>query len=87
METASIKIPMDLTHLLKVRKRDLAKVVREYVAVEMYREGTISLGKAAEIAGISRWEMLEILAVKKVPLQYYPEDLEDDVKQLKKILE
>lgn len=86
MKVTSIEVPEELTYLLKTRDKDLPKKVRELLAVELYREGVISLGKAAEIAGVSKWEMFEILAAKKIPLQYYPEDLEEDVKTLKRLL-
>jgi len=69
-----------------VRERELPKVLREIIAVNLYKEGLISLGKASEIAGVSRWEMFDILAAKKIPLQYYPEDLEEDIETLKKVL-
>ena len=61
-------------------------MLREIIAVNLYKEGLISLGKASEIAGVSRWEMFDILAAKKIPLQYYPEDLEEDIETLKKVL-
>ena len=86
MEKISIDVPKDLIHILKVRERELPKVLREIIAVNLYKEGLISLGKASEIAGVSRWEMLDILAAKKIPLQYYPEDLEEDIETLKKVL-
>lgn len=69
-----------------MRERELPKVLREIIAVNLYKEGLISLGKASEIAGVSRWEMFDILAAKKIPLQYYPEDLEEDIETLKKVL-
>ena len=86
MEQISIDVPKDLIHILKVRERELPKVLREIIAVNLYKEGLISLGKASEIAGVSRWEMFDILAAKKIPLQYYPEDLEEDIETLKKVL-
>ncbi len=86
MEKISIDVPKDLIHILKVRERELPKVLREIIAVNLYKEGLISLGKASEIAGVSRWEMFDILAAKKIPLQYYPEDLEEDIETLKKVL-
>ncbi|MCD6209599.1 MAG: UPF0175 family protein [Methanophagales archaeon] len=86
MEKISIDVPKDLIHVLKVRERELPKVLREIIAVNLYKEGLISLGKASEIAGVSRWEMFDILAAKKIPLQYYPEDLEEDIETLKKVL-
>ena len=86
MEKISIDVPKDLIHVLKVRERELPKVLREIIAVNLYKESLISLGKASEIAGVSRWEMFDILAAKKIPLQYYPEDLEEDIETLKKML-
>ncbi len=86
MEKISIDVPKDLIHILKVRERELPKVLREIIAVNLYKEGLISLGKASEIAGVSRWEMFDILATKKIPLQYYPEDLKEDIETLKKVL-
>lgn len=49
-------------------------------AVEAYREGTVTLSRAAEIAGITVWEMIDLLAQRKVPTQYEIEDLEEDLK-------
>ena len=56
------------------------------MAIELYREGKVSLGKAAEIAGITRWEMMEILTSKGVPIQYDVKDLEKDIKTLEEML-
>ena len=62
------------------------KVLREIIAVNLYKDGLISLGKTSEIAGVSKWEMFDILAAKKIPVQYYPEDLEEDIETLKSLL-
>lgn len=86
METVSVDLPKELLHIMKVRKLDFTRAIRESLAVELYREGLISLGKASEIAMVSKWEMFEILAAKKVPLQYYPEDLKQDIETLKSVL-
>ncbi len=86
METISIDFPKDLINIFKVREKDLSGHVRKSLAVELYRDGLISIGKAAEIAGVSIWEILETVALKKIPIQYYPEDLKEDIKTLKKVL-
>jgi predicted HTH domain antitoxin len=44
-----------------------ARELRIAAAVEWYREGRISQGQAAEIAGLGRAEFLEALARAKVP--------------------
>jgi len=51
-------------------------------ALESYREGLVTLSRAAEIAGISVWEMIDILAKRKIPPQYDIEDFEEDLKAL-----
>jgi predicted HTH domain antitoxin len=86
METIPIELPRDVIHIFKVREKELPKVVRELIAVTLYEEGRISLGKAAELAGVSRWEMSDILAAKRIPIQYYPEDLDEDIETLKEVL-
>ena len=86
METVSIDFPRDLINIFKIREKEFPHKVRETLSIELYREGLVSIGKAAEIAKVSIWEMQEILAGKKVPLNYYSEDLEADIKTLKKVL-
>jgi predicted HTH domain antitoxin len=86
METVSIDFPRDLINIFKIREKEFPHKVRATLSVELYREGLVSIGKAAEIAKVSIWEMQEILAEKKVPLNYYSEDLETDIKTLKKVL-
>jgi|LGVE01.1.fsa_nt_gb predicted HTH domain antitoxin len=86
METIAVTIPKELIHIFKIREKDLSKAVRESLAIELYREGKISMGKAAEIAKLSRWEMFELLGRKEIPLQYYPEDFKQDIETLEKML-
>lgn len=50
--------------------------------IGLYALGEISLGKAAERAGVSRWEMRDVLAEAGVTLRLGPqneEELEDEV--------
>ena len=86
MKEISVKVPRDLVRILKVKDEEVPKLVRLYLAIELYREGKVSLGKAAEIAGVTKWEMTEILASKEVPIQYDVEDLEKDIKILEELL-
>jgi len=68
-----------------VVERALEHYIREWrlnKAVESYRDGLITLSRAAEIAGVSIWEMIDVLVQKKVTLQYSVEDLEEDLRAL-----
>jgi predicted HTH domain antitoxin len=42
--------------------RELVELGRTYFAITQYKEGIISLGKAAEIAGLTISEMIDLLA-------------------------
>ncbi len=53
-------------------------------ALELYRNGTVTLSRAAEIAGVSIWEMIDMLEKKKIVLQYDTEDFEEDLKTLER---
>ncbi|WP_297063765.1 UPF0175 family protein [Thermococcus sp.] len=86
MGEVTVTVPSDLVRILKVDRDEVPRVVRLYLAVELYREGLISLGKAAEIAGLSKWEMMEVLASKGVPLNYNRRDLEEDIETLERLV-
>ena len=81
-----VEIPDDLEVILKIDKKDIPKAVKLYLAIELYREGKISLGKASEIAGISKEEMMEVLSRKGIPISYDIDDLKEDIKRLECLL-
>jgi predicted HTH domain antitoxin len=62
-------------------------VKKRYSAVELYREGRLSLGKAAELAGArSKWEMLLLLSERGVPLDYTADDAGKNLQTLGDVL-
>jgi predicted HTH domain antitoxin len=73
--TKTMSIRMDrenfefLSELTKEQKSDLSKAVRDMVtrgrilfAVEQYKKGEASLGRAAELAGVAVGQMMTILS-------------------------
>jgi len=71
-ETMSIRMDREnfdfLNELTKEQKRDLSKTVRDMVArgrvlfaVERYKKGDASLGRAAELAGLRVGQMMALL--------------------------
>ena len=62
-------------------RRLLSNAVQEWLienALEQYRDGKITIGRAAGMVGISLREMITIAAKKGVPFQYSLDDLEED---------
>ena len=94
-EVVSARLPKEMVRFIEeiareervdkstILERALEHYLREWrinKAVELYRDGLITLSRAAEIAGVSIWEMIDVLAQKKVILQYGVEDFEEDLK-------
>ena len=52
-------------------------------AIRRYRDGDVSLGRAAEIAGMSLWRFLDILEDRRVEVNYTESDLETDLAALR----
>jgi predicted HTH domain antitoxin len=85
-----VKLIEEFAHEEKVDKstildRALEMYTREWSlkkALELYRNGRITLSRAAEIAGLSIWEIIDALEKRKIVLQYDAEDFEEDVKTL-----
>lgn len=48
-------------------------------ALKQYRNGNITLGRAAEIAGIPLREMMTIATKRGIPFQYSLDDLNEDI--------
>lgn len=63
--------------LLKRGMRDM----RLELGVDAYRAEKVTLGRAAEIAGLGTWDFLALMADKHLELHYGVEDLESDLAQ------
>ncbi len=54
--------------------------LKEEHALKLYSQGRVTLWKAAGLAGLSLWEILEKVKEKKIPLIYDIEDAKHDIK-------
>ncbi|HET7151662.1 MAG TPA: UPF0175 family protein [Candidatus Acidoferrum sp.] len=96
--TKTMSIRMDrenfefLSALTKEERTDLSKTVRDLVtrgrvllAVEKYRDGEASLGKASELAGLSIGQMMAVLADFGVESRIEKEDYLQGLRNIAKI--
>lgn len=67
--------------LRKILERGLEELELEK-AIELYREGRATLWRAAEIADVPLWKMMEVIREKKIPLKYTVEDAEEDLERV-----
>lgn len=93
----SVRIPDDLEKSLlefsEKESKPTSEVIRELLekglkekriesALELYKKGEVTLWKAASIADVSLWKMIEELKENKIEVQYGQKELEEDLKAL-----
>ncbi|MFY9820998.1 MAG: UPF0175 family protein [Thermoanaerobaculia bacterium] len=66
MATLTIEIPEGLLTTLQQSPGEVERDVRLTAAIEWFRRGIISQGRAAEIAGIPRADFIDELAARKI---------------------
>ncbi len=54
------------------------------IALEAYKKGKVTLWKAAQIAGVSLWKLLDIIKERRIELSYSEEQLKEDLEPLLK---
>ncbi|MEQ8541807.1 MAG: UPF0175 family protein [Coleofasciculus sp. D1-CHI-01] len=74
-ETISFQISQDLLAALKVGSLELTQNLRLLAAITYFQEKKLSLGKAAELAGINRLEFMDVLAAKGIIVFDYDESV------------
>ncbi len=55
---------------------------KQDLGLRLYREGKISKSRAAEIAGLSLWEMMDLIEQAEVPAPYTVQDAVEEVRRL-----
>ena len=81
-----LKLPKSILALMGSMETNIEQSIIETVAVALYHRRQISLGKAAEIAGIPVEQMNQILAKHGVSLGYTTEDAVQDWNTLREML-
>lgn len=66
MTTLTIELPEGVFATLRRTRQELSDEVRLAAAIDWYRRGLISQGRAAEIAGLARADFIDELAARQV---------------------
>ncbi len=92
--TITTRVPDDIEKIIKnissiehldkstVVRRLLSKAVQDWQidhALEQYKDGKITIGRSAQMAGVPLREMIAIAAKKGIPFQYSLDDLKEDL--------
>ena len=79
METVDVKLPSELLRAANLEEGSLSQEAARLLALELYREDKVSLGRAAELCQTPLAAFLDFAAKHGVPpLRYSFEDLEEE---------
>lgn len=85
-EKITIELPKGLIALLSKKNINISDKVKELTILELYREGEISSGKAAELLDMERFEFIRYASRLGIPyLDLTDEELENDLKSSKAV--
>jgi predicted HTH domain antitoxin len=80
METVDVKLPSELLRVANLEESNLSQEAARLLALELYREDKVSLGRAAELCQTPLAAFMDFAAKRDVPpLRYSFEDLEKEL--------
>jgi len=83
---ASIRrVVIEVPENLRIPPGELEERLRVELALRLYEKGIASLGQARRIAGLSKWDFLELLAKEGIPIHYGEEELREDLEVAKRL--
>jgi predicted HTH domain antitoxin len=77
----TIQVPQDVLDSARLTVPEL----KIEMALYLYAQGRLSIGKARELANLSLWEFRHMLASRSIAPHYDTIDLEDDVNTLRQL--
>ncbi len=85
-ERIEIEIPEDIIFVMKglEKPEEVKKKLKMALAMTLFQEKTISLGKATELAGTSRIKFMEVLKEHGIPAYEYSEKDYESERQITK---
>ena len=85
MEKVNVEIPTELVLAAGLDTSNLSAETAALLALELYREDRVSLGRASELCRMSVEQFMEFAARHKVPLHYGADELEEDRRTLERL--
>ncbi len=83
-QTISIELPSDILLALNASEAELKQNIKTSLAIRLYRLEKLTLGKAAQLAGLSRFEFETLLSENEIPISNLTlNDVLKDIQKLK----
>jgi len=84
MSTVHVDLSAELLELAEMSGAAPAQAAK-LIALELFREERVSLGKAAELAGMALEDFMTLTSERAIPLHYTTSDWRDDNQTARKL--
>lgn len=74
-----LEIPESIAHSIRLPQPEIEKRLRTELAIALYGQGILSFGKAAELAGLSRYVFADLMGERGIPRHYTVHELAKDL--------
>jgi predicted HTH domain antitoxin len=78
MGTVHVDLPSELVAAAQLNEGDVSREVAKVIALELFREDKVSMGRAAELCRTPLEAFMEFAADHAVPMHYGVAELEED---------
>jgi predicted HTH domain antitoxin len=86
MSVVQVELGEELPELLQSLDRPVQQSARELIILELYRQGRVAAGKAAELFGMGRSDFLQVASKVGVPyFEMTTQEWNDEVSESRKI--
>jgi predicted HTH domain antitoxin len=75
----TLEIPEEILHSARLTVPE----VKVELAVHLYEQGRLSIGKARELAGLSLWQFRQLLGARGIAPHFGTDDLKEDLETLR----
>ena len=83
-QSISVDFPADILLALNETENELRQRIRLVLAVQLYKTQKLTVGKAAQIAGLSRLQFETVLSENEIPISNLTAaEVMDDIAKLK----
>lgn len=77
-----IIVSEQIKNSLRLPPDEIEERLRVELALRLYSKGIVSFGVARRIAGLTKWEFIELLAKEGIPIHYGESELQEDLEWL-----
>jgi predicted HTH domain antitoxin len=85
MGTMSLELPADLVSAARLDQGDVSREAAKFIALELFREGKLSIGRAAELCQTPLESFMEFAGEHELPWHYGIAELEEDRRTLERL--